>query len=385
MNAHPADSGAGEPGRPSASPSVPELADAVEALFSQPPFSLETPVRHARLAPLLGALTEYHRRRCLPYARMLTGLGCHAAEPSLSEIPFLPVGLFKRLDLSSVPEEEVRRTLTSSGTTGRPVARIALDGETARLQQRALIAIVSDFIGSRRLPMLIVDAPSVLDPGRGFSARGAAILGFSLFGSRRVFALDEGMRLDQERLASFLNDVKGGPFLIFGFTFIIWQHFRHALQRAQRRFDLSSGVLIHGGGWKKLQEEAVSAEAFAKSLRDLCGLSRIHNYYGMAEQTGSVFMQCEKGHFHCSHFSEVFARRPEDFSLCMPGEGGILQVLSVLPRSYPGHSLLTEDEGVILGADDCPCGRKGTYFTVTGRLKQAEPRGCSDVYAAGFR
>ena len=59
----------------------------------------------------------------------------------------------------------------------------------------------------------------------------------------------------------------------------------------------------------------------------------------------------------------------------------IIQVVSALPRSYPGHSLLTEDEGVILGEDDCPCGRKGKYIQVLGRMAQAELRGCSDTYA----
>ena len=56
----------------------------------------------------------------------------------------------------------------------------------------------------------------------------------------------------------------------------------------------------------------------------------------------------------------------------------------MLPESYPGHSLLTEDEGVILGEDDCPCGRRGKYFKILGRLPQAEIRGCSDTYAAKF-
>ena len=96
-------------------------------------------------------------------------------------------------------------------------------------------------------------------------------------------------------------------------------------------------------------------------------------------------MQCERGHLHASNFSDVIIRRPLDFSLADVGERGIIQVVSVLPRSYPGHSLLTEDEGTILGEDDCPCGRKGKYFKIFGRLKNAEIRGCSDTYAAGFK
>ena len=104
----------------------------------------------------------------------------------------------------------------------------------------------------------------------------------------------------------------------------------------------------------------------------------------MAEQVGSIYLECEYGHYHASVFSDVITRRIEDFSPCEIGEKGIIQVVSVVPRSYPGHSLLTEDEGVILGVDDCPCGRKGKYIKVFGRIKNAEIRGCSDTYAAGF-
>ena len=92
-------------------------------------------------------------------------------------------------------------------------------------------------------------------------------------------------------------------------------------------------------------------------------------------------MECERGHLHASIFSAVITRRAINFKPCEIGETGIIQVVSMLPESYPGHSLLTEDEGVILGEDDCPCGRKGKYFKVAGRLKNAEIRGCSDTYA----
>lgn len=95
-------------------------------------------------------------------------------------------------------------------------------------------------------------------------------------------------------------------------------------------------------------------------------------------------MECEYGHLHASLFSDVIIRNANNFSVCGFGEKGIIQVVSMLPESYPGHSLLTEDEGMLLGEDDCPCGRKGKYFKVNGRLKNAEIRGCSDTYASMF-
>ncbi|MBQ3377287.1 MAG: hypothetical protein IJG62_03360, partial [Synergistaceae bacterium] len=99
----------------------------------------------------------------------------------------------------------------------------------------------------------------------------------------------------------------------------------------------------------------------------------------------SVYMECECGHLHASNFSDIIIRRAFDFKECAIGEKGIIQVLSSIPESYPGHSLLTEDEGILLGEDDCPCGRMGKYFKVLGRMQKAEIRGCSDTYAASFK
>jgi hypothetical protein len=213
-----------------------------------------------------------------------------------------------------------------------------------------------------------------------FSARGAGILGFSLFGTDRIYALDENMEIDVPALESFLEKHTGKSIMLFGFTSIVWQHFYLELKKHEHKLDLSHGILIHGGGWKKLINQAVSKDEYKNNLRDLCGLNNIHDYYGMVEQTGCIYVECEHAHLHASVFSDIITRRHIDFSPCDFGESGIIQVVSEIPESYPGHSLLTEDEGVIIGEDTCPCGRLGKYFHISGRLKQAEIRGCSDTY-----
>ena len=129
----------------------------------------------------------------------------------------------------------------------------------------------------------------------------------------------------------------------------------------------------------------IMAFIFMYQSKEVCGLCHIHDYYGMVEQTGCIYMECECGHLHASNFSDIIIRRPIDFSEANIGEDGIIQVVSTIPESYPGHSLLTEDEGRILGIDDCPCGRKGKYFKIHGRLKNAEIRGCRDTYADKFK
>ena len=359
-----------------------------DELLSISPYSLCKEEKEKMLTDRLVELTELHRRRCPEYARILESIEFDTANVhSYKELPFLPVRLFKELELKSVPREEIIKTMTSSGTTGQAVSKIYLDKTTSSNQQKTMVKIVSEFTGSSRMPMTIIDCPSVVKHRAMFSARGAGILGFSIFGAKKIYALDDDMKLDVAAVQEFLEKFKGQKILLFGFTFMIWQHFYKELLRLKEEgitFDLSNGILIHGGGWKKLISEAVSHDEFHGRMKEVCGLEHIHDYYGMVEQTGCIYMECECGHLHASIFSDVITRRPIDFSECETGEKGIIQVVSAIPESYPGHSLLTEDEGVILGEDDCPCGRMGKYFKIDGRLKNAEIRGCSDTYATKF-
>ena len=99
----------------------------------------------------------------------------------------------------------------------------------------------------------------------------------------------------------------------------------------------------------------------------------------MVEQTGSVFIESEKcGYFHTSVYSDIFIR-DKKFNVLENKKKGLIQLMSLLPTSYPGHNILTEDIGEIIGEDDCKCGFKGKYFLVHGRAKEAEMRGCSDI------
>ena len=352
------------------------------------PYSLDQEAKESLLTERLSALTSMHRNKCIAYERMLKAVGFDdKSVRSYKDIPFLPVRLFKEMDLKSVDNDQIVKTMTSSGTSGQKVSKIYLDRTTASNQQKTMVKIVSSFTGAERMPMIIIDCPSVIKNRNLFSARGAGILGFSMFGSKKIYALKDDMSLDVDTVRSFLEENKGKKILLFGFTFMIWQYFYKELLRLKNEgteFDLSDGILIHGGGWKKLINESVSPAEFKSALNNVCRIGRVHDYYGMVEQTGCIYMQCECGHLHASVFSDVIVRDPEDFSECRLGEKGIIQVVSTIPESYPGHSLLTEDEGAVIGIDDCPCGRKGKYFEIYGRIKKAEIRGCSDTFTAAL-
>jgi phenylacetate-coenzyme A ligase PaaK-like adenylate-forming protein len=357
-------------------------------LLDFPPYALEYEQKKEVLGKHLLELTRHHYENCPSYRKILDCMNWDwRGVAQYEQMPYLPVRLFKELELRSCSENEIVKTMTSSGTSGQAVSKIFLDRDTSNAQQKALVKIVSSYMGANRLPMLIIDSKEVLKNRQMFSARGAGILGFSMFGTDKTYALDEQMHVKWDEVEAFLLRHAGEPILLFGFTYIVWQEFYEALKTRRmqtgKQYDLSKGIFIHGGGWKKLQEKAVSQAQFREALKEVCGITKIHDYYGMVEQTGCIYMQCEQGHFHTSMYSEVLVRNPHTLEVCKIGEEGLIQVLSGLPKSYPGHSILTEDVGVLLGGttDVCPCGRKGTYFALKGRLKHAELRGCSDTYA----
>lgn len=358
----------------------------IEAFHQLHPYGLDQAEKCRMLTGELAALTRFHRERCPEYARLLDTLGYDESKVRTpADIPFFPVRLFKEFDLLSISRGVVFQTMTSSGTTGQRVSRIFVDKGTAMLQQKVMLRILGDFWGKGRLPMLVVDTPAVLKDRRSFTARGAAVMGLQFAAREMAFVLNDDMTLNVDKLREFMGKYQGKRFIIFGFTFLVWRHFYQELLRLEERFDLSEAFLMTGGGWKRLEAEAVSQEEFKKCLQGACGIRHFLDHYGMVEQTGTIYAECACGHLHASIYSDVVIRDYRDLSPCPVGQRGVIQVVSVLPRSYPGHALLTEDEGVILGEDDCPCGRKGKYIQILGRMKSAELRGCSDTYAAGLQ
>jgi hypothetical protein len=346
-----------------------------------PQYSLSQPQKEELLLPRLDELTEHHRRHCAAYDRLLSVIyPSSGSGRSIAEIPFLPIGLFKTHLLSSVPADEVFKTVTSSGTTGQQVSRITLDRETAQRQTAALSRIMTHVLGPRRLPMILIESAAILKDRGYLNARAAGVIGMMNFGREHFYALNQDMALDERGLQAFLEKFSGQPFLIFGFTFMVWHYFFQ--QIATLGLDLSEGILIHSGGWKTLEQKSVTNQEFRRRFAENTRLTRIYNFYGMAEQVGSVFLEGEDGYLYPPNFGDIMVRDPLTFREQPVGQPGVLQVLSLLPLSYPGHSILTEDLGVLRGIDDSTCGRAGKYFSVIGRVPKAELRGCSDVHAS---
>ncbi len=337
------------------------------------PAPLGAEAKSAAILPQLNDLARHHYENGEAYRRIADACwGGKVSAERIEDAPFLPVGLFKEVELSSTQTPSM--VLQSSGTTGQVPSRIVVDPETADRQARALVATFRPVLGESRMPMLVVDSRKVISDPAMLTARGAGVLGMMKFGGRPAFALDDAMAPQPQAIRDFVAKFGGAPFLIFGFTFLVWSELYRAF--ADGELDLSNATLIHSGGWKKMEAEKVDNDVFRAALARRFGLTRIHNFYGFVEQIGSIFLEDEPGWLRPPAFADVIIRDPETWAPLPPGQEGLIQVVSLLPRSYPGHNLLTEDLGVARVGDG------GKAVRVIGRVPKAELRGCSDVIAA---
>jgi Acyl-protein synthetase, LuxE len=307
----------------------------------------------------------------------------------VADLPFLPVAMLKaNPPLSLVGEQEIKRTLTSSATTGQVPSRIVLDSQTSRRMIKGVVAILQNFIGPSRRPYLVVDVPGAVGSKSEMGARGAAIQGLQPFASEINYCLKLDAAgepvLEREKLFQFAKAHSQSTVLVYGFTYMLWNHLVKPLMAAGECLDLPNVHILHSGGWKRLQSQSVDKKVFNEGLARVfgCAPERVIDFYGMVENVGVIYPDCAEGNKHAPVFGEVIVRNPLTLEPVGPGESGLIQVCSVLPTSFPGHLLLTEDLADVIALDGCPCGRRGMVFRFRGRAPKAEVRGCGNIQVA---
>ena len=364
-----------------------QLADKIDQMLSLAPYSQPPDEKEGGLLALLKEELEYACRRHAGYRNYLEHWPVDYQKAELvGELPFLPVGILKsNPPLSFVRPEEVRRTLTSSATTSQSPSRVVLDAATSRRMTKGTVIILRDFIGSARRPYLVVDTPSQTAGRSEMSARGAAIHGLQPFATETKYCLrsDEAgdLTLDVEQLTEFADKYRGTEVLIYGFTYILWTHLVKPLLAHEICLNLKNVKILHSGGWKRLLDQAVKKDRFNEQLARVVGCSPncVVDFYGMVESVGIIFPDCDHGNKHAPVYGDVIVRDPLTLESVAEGEHGIVQVCSVLPTSFPGNLLLTEDLAHVVSYDGCACGRRGVSFRFSGRVPKAEVRGCGNI------
>jgi phenylacetate-coenzyme A ligase PaaK-like adenylate-forming protein len=370
-----------------------ELAQGIESQLMAPLYGLGAKERQDSLLGLLKRELAYACDRNPQFRNYMEHwpVHFHAAE-RLADLPYLPVGAFKaNPPLALVGANEIKRTLTSSATTGQVPSRVVLDAETAKRMTKGVTTIIRDFIGPARRPYLVIDTPENLNTQGELGARGAAIQGLGSFATEVICCLRVDQKgnttLDLEKVLHCAAKWREAEVLAYGFTYVIWTQLVQPLQRQGITLDIPNVRVLHSGGWKRLEREAVTKEVFIEGVASVFGCSpdRVIDFYGMVENVGVVYPDCERGNKHVPAFAEVVVRNPLTLEPVAVGEQGLVQVCSVLPTSFPGFLVLTDDMAEIIDYNECPCGRRGTSFRFAGRVPKAEVRGCGNLETTRYK
>jgi Acyl-protein synthetase, LuxE len=364
---------------------------AVEELLRKRPYA-SCPGEHRDLlrAGVREAI-EFHAAHCPLFDRWYRKQGVDpAAEVTdLAKVPFLPVSIFKRMNLASVPEQDAVRVLKSSATSSQIPSQVVLDRTTRDRQMRTLGLLLSELMGATRRPFIVLDAAAAAAPGEDLelSARVAGLRGYLMMASETHYVLEAKggqPELNVKRLSAMLEKYRAQntPVCLIGYTYMLYQHVVKPLAAAELCLQLPEGsMVLHFGGWKRLQQQAVDRERLNREVAQVFPTAQpcVRDVYGFTEQLGVIYPDDGQGVRLAPVYAEVIVRDPVTLEALPEGMTGLLEFITPLPHSYPGIALLLDDMGRIVSRDKGEDGRYGTRFEVTGRAQGAEIRGCGDT------
>lgn len=331
----------------------------------------------------------WHLKNCPDFRSFMKESGISASSNDIAtlapeDFPPLLVTIFKEFRLVSVAEDQVKIELTSSGTGGRKSA-IILDNRS----YKRILKIVDHIFASLGLVnkeekvnyLCFTYDPKVAGSvGTAFSDK--MLTGLtkrrSVFYCIRYNEQVEDFEFDLEATTKKLIEFskRPEPVRILGFPAHLWQ-VCNRLEDTGLKLNLSNrSFIITGGGWKMHKDQEVTKDIFKERVERVLGIpsENIRDLFGMVEH-GIPYVDCEHGRLHVPIYARAQTVDPETLLPVDSGQEGLLKLMTPYLSSYPSISLLTTDKAII--EENCPCGRAGKTFKITGRAGLAKHKGCA--------
>lgn len=304
------------------------------------------------------------------------------SEEDILNIPAIFVTAFKERKLLSVPESEIVKTFTSSGTTGSK-SQINWDEVSMRRQEFARRSIV-ETLGLAAYNQEVNNLVFSYSPdisGQKGAAHAHSVYAQFAKSKETFYAIHSDKNGEpefnvNECIKALENFAESGlPLRITGFPAFGYMTLRELDNKGVSYHFPKDSVLFSGGGWKNYTGKTISFVEYSDLVNRVLGISadRIRDVYGMVEH-GIPYMTCEHGHLHVPIYSRVCAVSPHTMKILPEGEVGLLKLVTPYLRSTPGLSILSTDLGCV--HSDCPCGREGKWIELKGRAGVKKYAGC---------
>lgn len=270
---------------------------------------------------------------CRPYSDYIRALGIDPLEVrAVEQIPFLPIEFFKTHKIYCGADEP-QAVFTSSG----------------EVHSRHYVASLADYerVFTRCFEMFYGLAAD-------WNIRSLLPCYEERTGSSLIYMIDKLRSLGSEDAPKKL---------LIGVSYAL-------LDLAERGEKLPAGTIVmETGGMKGRRAEMSKAQLHAVLSRAF-GVGEIHSEYGMAELTSQAY-SAGGGVFAAPGWMRVFVRDLNDpFDIRRIGRGG-LNIVD-LANLYSCAFIETQDFGSV---------DAGGRFTVDGRIKGADIRGCNQLFS----
>lgn len=301
------------------------------------------------------ALFRLHGRHNPVYREFIGHLGVNERSVrSVNQIPFLPIGFFKRHRVGIFDESDAEAIFKSSGTTGNTQSYHHVADLSVYQQSlyEGFVRAYGDPADYRILALL----PSYL--GRE--------------GSSLVYMMHQLMRASghgqngffMDRLPTLAKilarpDPQGRNTLLVGVTFAL-------LDLAERHPQLlKDTIVMETGGMKGRRRELPRSEVHS-TLMSAFGVEAVHSEYGMTELLSQAYSK-GKGIFACPPWMRVVLRELNDPLTPASGRTGAINVID-LANMWSCPFIATDDLGRMHAGGD---------FEVLGRADNTDVRGCN--------
>lgn len=355
-----------------------------DEILEYPPFLEDTEATTRLFMDAIREILIFHYENNNVYRRFCDkrSFNPYAKVINIEEIPYIPVQLFKNRKLLSVQETEIIDVRKSSSTSTGTPSIVYRDKITMDRYIRSRNKIFDHFIDDReKIHFCLGENPkNNIHISRNLVND---LIGKRAGKAEQFYFMNDGKFDWKVFLSLFSEKQESGQEigLIYGGTAIIYLYLVEPLIRNNIRLTYN-GYIAHGGGWKKLQNLQVSKKEFLSKVLTAFDMppSHIVDMYGFSE-SNSMFIDCEYGYKHVPIWNKVIIRDCKTMEPLSNGKEGIIQILDVLPHSYPGHSLITDDIGYLCTGKKCKCGRAGQVFKIVKRASGSEAKGCGDMLA----
>jgi phenylacetate-coenzyme A ligase PaaK-like adenylate-forming protein len=331
------------------------LRQRIEALDTR-----STPAEWERLALDVFAYQYEHNDL---YRQYCTLIGQNKEKiQTFTQIPFLPIQLFKNYDIRT-DAWQAQTTFLSSGTTGNVNSQHHVrDLQWYRhLARRGFESVYGQVSKYCVLGLL----PSYLERG----------------GSSLIFMVDDFIRQSHCRESGFfLDDTtrlwqilqrlqrENVPTLLIGVSFALLDL---AEKFGDTEYSLGNTIVMETGGMKGRRRE-VTRQELHQTLQEAFKIPQIHSEYGMTELFSQAYAP-QNGIFKPAPTLQAFARSINDPLALMPSNGklGVLNMMD----------LGNLDTIAFVATDDLGRVHADGTFEVLGRLDHSDIRGCNLLVA----